>query len=173
MKMKPDTKIGRLDLQLPHNDSIDLAMIRSDSVPHDLQSEIVATIQYVLARPRSLLRSREGAEVFKGRTLPFAELAGDGLFVRTAQKLATKLGLNLHPVVQAQTFSLLVSAVESGAAAAFMPEAAAKSLPEQSFALVSADGMRALDRRLSLVWSSKVVESRPAVRRAITRLRRC
>lgn len=88
------------------------------------------------------------------------------------QKTATALGLNLRPVVQAQTFSLLVSAVESSTAAAFLPEVAAKSLPEQSFALVSAEGMSALNRRLSLVWSSQVVESRPSVRRAITRLRR-
>jgi DNA-binding transcriptional LysR family regulator len=75
-------------------------------------------------------------------------------------------------VLLAQTFSLLVSAVESGTAAAFLPEAAAKSLPEERFALVSAEGMRALNRNLSLIWSGHVAESRPAVRRAITRLKR-
>jgi len=152
--------------------TVDLGLLRTDAVPEDLQSEVVKTVRYILAVPRSLLRSREGAEVFEGRPLPFAELAGDGVFARTVQKTATALGLNLRPVVQAQTFSLLVSAVESSTAAAFLPEVAAKSLPEQSFALVSAEGMSALNRRLSLVWSSQVVESRPSVRRAITRLRR-
>jgi DNA-binding transcriptional LysR family regulator len=151
---------------------VDLVIMRTDSVPDNLQSEVVKIIKYVLAVPRNLLQSREGAEVFEGRPLPFAELAGDGFFARTVQKTAIALGLNLHPAVQAQTFSLLISAVESGATAAFMPEVAAKSLPEQSFALVSAEGMSALNRRLSLVWSSQVVESRPSVRRAITRLRR-
>jgi len=131
---------------------IDLAIIRANSVPDELRSEVIKTVRYVLAVPRNLLRSREGAEVFEGRSLPFAELAGDGLFARTVQKTAAALGLNLNPVVQAQTFSLLMSAVESGTAAAFMPEVAAKSLPEQNFALVSADGMSALNRRLSLVW---------------------
>jgi hypothetical protein len=67
---------------------------------------------------------------------------------------------------------LLISAVESETAAAFLPDVAAKSLPEERFALVSAKGMNALNRRLSLVWSDKVVKSRPSVGRAIGRLRR-
>jgi DNA-binding transcriptional LysR family regulator len=104
--------------------------------------------------------------------LPFAELAGDGHFARTVETTAATLGLNLRPVLKAQTFSLLVSAVESRTAAAFLPEIAAKSLPEQSFAMVSAEGMGALHRRLSIAWTAQVLESRPAVRRAITRLRR-
>lgn len=151
---------------------VDLVIMRTDAVPDALQSEVVKTVQYILAVPRTLLRSREGAEVFEGRPLPFAELAGDGFFTRTVQATAKALGLNLRPVLQAPTFSLLISAVESGTAAAFLPEVAARSLPEQNFALVSAEGMGALTRRLSLVWSSQVLESRPAVRRAITRLRR-
>ena len=85
---------------------------------------------------------------------------------------AATLGLNLRTILQAQTFSLLVSAVESGTAAAFLPDVAAKSLPEERFALVSAEGMGALNRSLSLVWNGEVAESRPSVRRAITRLRR-
>ncbi len=151
---------------------IDLAITRPDSVPAELQSEKLTVFQYVLAVPRALLRSREGAEVFEGRPLRFAELAGDGLFAKTVRTTATTLGLNLRPVLLAQTFSLLVSAVESGTAAAFLPEPAAKSLPEERFALVRAEGMHALDRSLSLAWSGHVAESRPAVRRGITRLRR-
>jgi len=152
--------------------SVDLIIVRTDSVPDEVQSEAIKTVQYILAVPRTFLRSREAAEVFEGRALPFAELAGDGHFAKTVQTTATKLGLNLRPVLKAQTFSLLVSAVESGTAAAFLPEVAARYLPEQNFALVSAEGMGALHRRLSLAWTSQVLESRPAVRRAITRLRR-
>lgn len=152
--------------------SVDVVIMRTDSAPDELQTEVVKTVQYVLAVPRSLLRSREAAEVFEGRPLPFAELAGDGFFAKAVQSTATALGLNLRPVVQAQTFSLLVSAVESGTAAAFLPEVAARSLPEQRFAIASAEGMHALNRSLSLVWSAQVAESRPAVRRALGRLRR-
>jgi DNA-binding transcriptional LysR family regulator len=152
--------------------SVDLVIMRTDSVDHSLQSELIKPIQYVLAVPRTLLRSREGAEVFEGRPLPFAELAGDGVFARTVKATATAMGLNLRTVVQAQTFSLLVSVVESGTAAAFLPNVAAKSLPEQRFALVSSEGMSALNRSLSLVWNGEVAESRASVRRAITRLRR-
>jgi len=152
--------------------SVDLVIVRTDAVPADLQSEVVKTVQYILALPRALLPSREAAEVFEGRPLPFAELAGDGFFAKTVQTTATALGLILRPVLKAQTFSLLISAVESGSAAAFLPEIAARSLPEQNFARVSAEGMGALTRQLSLAWSGGVLESRPAVRRAITRLRR-
>lgn len=151
---------------------IDLAIIRSDSLNDDLECSEIATQQYVLAIPRTLLRSREGAEVFEGRPLAFAELTGDGLFVKTVKTTASTLGLNLRPVVQAQTFSLLIAAVESGTAAAFLPVVAAKSLPEERFALVSAEGMQALNRSLSLVWKKEVAESRVSIRRAVARLRR-
>ena len=80
------------------NGSVDLAIVRTDSVSEELQSEVVTTLKYMLAIPRTLLRSREGAEVFEGRPLPFAELAGDGLFAKTVKTTATALGLNLRPV---------------------------------------------------------------------------
>jgi DNA-binding transcriptional LysR family regulator len=129
-------------------------------------------VRYVLTVPRTLLRSRDGAEVFEGRPLPFAELASDGMFAKLAQSTATALGLNLQPVVRAETFSLLMAAVEGGTAAAYLPETAACSLPEERFARVWVRGMEAMNRRLSIVWSAKVAESRASVRRALVRLRR-
>lgn len=151
---------------------IDLAILRTEGVPQDVQSEVVKTVHYVLAVPRSLLRSREAAEVFEGRTLPFAELAGDAYFTKEAQATASSLGLQLRPVLQAHSFSLLMSAVESGTAVAFLPEVAAKSLPEERFAAVGGEGMRMLNRSLSLTWMAHVANSRLPVRRAITRLRK-
>ncbi len=151
---------------------VDVVIVRSDIAADDLQTEAICTVRYVLAVPRNLLRTRDGAEVFEGRPLPFAELAGDGLFTNTAKATATALGLNLQPVVRAETFSLLMSAVDSGTAAAFLPELALKNLPEERFAQVRAQGMEAMDRSLCLVWNQKVAESRPSVRRALTRLRR-
>ena len=151
---------------------IDMAIIRTDSVTDDFQSDEVATLRYVLAVPRTLLRTKEGAEVFEGKPLPFAELAGDGVFAKTVRITSTALGLNLRPILQAQTFSLLISAVESGTAAAFLPDVAARPLPEERFALVRADGMEAMNRSISLVWKREVAESRASVRRAIARLRR-
>jgi DNA-binding transcriptional LysR family regulator len=151
---------------------IDLGIIRTELAIDEFQSELLATFNYVLAIPRTLLRSREGAEVFEGRPIAFAELAGDGFFTKSVKATAAALGLNLRPVLQAESFSLLISAVESGTACAFLPHIAAKSLPEERFALVSAEGMQTMNRSLSLVWKSEVVESRAPVRRALTRLRR-
>ncbi len=82
------------------------------------------------------------------------------------------VGLHLQVILQAQTFSLLVSAVESGTAAAFLPLVAARALPEERVAIVSADGMKALNRKLSLVWKREVAESRTSIRRAVSRLKR-
>jgi len=154
------------------NGSVDVVIMRTEAVTDELQSEAVTTIEYTLAVPRTLLRSREGAEVFEGRPIPFAELAGDGVFAKTAKATASTLGLNLRPVLQAQTFSLLMSAVQSETSAAFLPSIAARTLPEERFALVSADGFHPLSRRLSLVWKSEIAESRSSVRRALARLRR-
>lgn len=151
---------------------MDIVIVRSDSATEDLQKEPICAVRYVLAVPRILLRSRDGAEVFEGRPLPFAELASDGLFTKIAKATSAALGLNLHPVVRAETFSLLMSAVDSGTAAAFLPEVAAKGLPEERIACVRAKGMEAMNRSLSLVWNGKVAESRASVRRALTRLRR-
>ena len=152
--------------------TLDLAIVRSDTITEDVQSEVITTLRYVLAVPRTLLRSQEGAEVFEGKPLPFVELAGDALFTKNVKTTAAALGLNLRPVLQAQSFSLLISAVESGTAAAFLPTIAAKSLPEQRFAHVTADGIKAMDRSMSLVWKNEVLESRISVRRAISRLKR-
>lgn len=151
---------------------VDVAIVRSDSAADDLQKEEICIMRYVLAVPRALLQSRDGAEVFEGRPLPFAELASDGLFSKIAKATAVTLGLKLQPVVRAQTFSLLMSAVESGTAAAFLPEVAVRVLPEERFAQVRAKGMGAMDRSLSLVWNRKVAESRVSVQRALSRLRR-
>ena len=154
------------------NGGIDLAIIRTDAVPNDLQSEPIAAIKYVIAVPRSLLSSREGAEVFEGRPLPFAELTGDGHFSKTSQTTAKALGLNLRPVLGLQTFSLLLSAVESGTVTAFLPTHAAKSLPEDRFAKISLDNAQNLTRNLSMIWKNTVAESRTSVARAIKRIGR-
>ena len=65
--------------------SVDLVIIRTESVADGLQSEVIKTLRYVLAVPRTLLRSREGAEVLEGRPLPFAEMAGDGFFCQNCE----------------------------------------------------------------------------------------
>jgi DNA-binding transcriptional LysR family regulator len=152
--------------------TLDLAIIRSEVINEDVQHEVITTLQYVLAVPRTLLRSREGAEVFEGKPLPFVELVGDAFFAKNVKTTAAALGLNLRPVLQVQSFSMLISAVESGTAAAFLPTIAAKSLPEERFAHVTADGIKAMNRSMSLVWKNEVLESRPSVRRAISRLKR-
>ena len=59
-----------------------------------------------------------------------------------------------------------------GTAATFIPSIAARSLPEQRFAQVSADQMKELNRSLGLVWYGKSAESRASIRRALARLKR-
>lgn len=151
---------------------LDLAILRTEVVTEDLQSQIIAPLEHVFAVPRTLLRTKEGAEVFEDRPIPFAELGGDPFFAKAARTTAAALGLNLQPVIQVESFSLLMSAVESGTAAAFIPDVAARSLPEQRFAQVSAKAMQDMQRSLSLVWYEESADSRASVRRAVTRLKR-
>lgn len=151
---------------------VDVVIVRSEAATDDLQKEAICTMRFVLVVPRRLLPSREAAEVFEGPQLPFAELASDGVFAKVAKTTAEAMGLNLRSVVRAAMFSLLMSAVSNGTAAAFLPEAATVLLPDEQFAKVRAKGMERMDRELSLVWNGKVAESRASVRRALTRLRR-
>ena len=151
---------------------LDLAIIRTEVITDDLESELIAPLQHVFALPRTFLRTKEAAEVFEGRPIPFAELGGDPFHAKAVRSIATSLGLNLRPIIQVESFSLLMSAVESGTAAAFIPDVAARLLPEQRFAQVAAEPMKELQRSLSLVWYGTSVESRASVRRAVTRLKR-
>ena len=60
--------------------AMDIIIVRADSATDGLQKEVICNVRFVLTVPRTLLRSRDGAEVFEGRPMPFAELASDGLF---------------------------------------------------------------------------------------------
>ena len=123
--------------------------------------------RFVFVVPRSQLRSRTGEEVFGGKPVAFAELMGDGQLARTARDIAAAAGIQLHRVIEAETLSLLLAAVEHGDAAAFLPTVAASLLPADRFAVLRFDAIDRLDREIALTWLPEIADQKPVVRQAI------
>lgn len=159
--------VGELDLG-----RIDVGLVRKTVLSGVVACEDVGTFEFVLVVPRQLLRSRSGDEVFEGRSLPFAELTGEGQLATTAREISLEAGIALNRVIQAETLSMLMAAVEHEDTAAFLPTLAAASLPEDRFAVVRFESLRRLNREIALAWIPEVADQKPLVKQAIRVLTR-
>ena len=146
---------------------IDVGLVRKSALAENHASETVGMFRFVFVVPRSQLRSRTGEEVFGGKPVAFAELMGDGQLARTARDIAAAAGIQLHRVIEAETLSLLLAAVEHGDAAAFLPTVAASLLPADRFAVLRFDAIDRLDREIALTWLPEIADQKPVVRQAI------
>jgi DNA-binding transcriptional LysR family regulator len=151
---------------------IDVGLVRKSAVPENHSTETIGTFEFVFAVPRQLLRSRTGEEVYEGKPIPFAELMGDGQLATTAREISMEAGIQLNRVIQAETLSLLLAAVEHGDAAAFLPTVAAANLPSDRFAVLRFKDMNRLSRETVLVWLPEVADQKPVVRQSIRVLSR-
>jgi len=97
---------------------------------------------------------------------------GDGQLATTAREISSEAGIQLNRVVQAETLSLLISAVEQGDAAAYLPTVAAALLPSDRFAVLRFNDLGKLSRETALVWLPDVADQKPVVRQAIRVLSR-
>lgn len=146
---------------------IDVGLVRKSALGDEHASESIGTFRFVFVVPRSLLRSRTGEEVFEGKPVAFAELMGDGQLARMAREIAAAAGIQLNRVIEAETLSLLLAAVEMGAAAAFLPTVAASLLPPDRFAVLRFDGIERLEREIVLTWLPEIADQKPVVRQAV------
>lgn len=146
---------------------LDLGIVRADAPTEGLEIQTLGSVSYTLAVPRSLLRTRNGDEVFEGRPIPFAELSGGGQLASTAAAIAGAAGILLNRVLHAETASLLLAAVETEQAMAFLPMQAVAHLPTERFALVQLPSAERLRRELKLIWSREAVDQKPALKRAL------
>lgn len=151
---------------------IDVGLVRKSAVPENHSSETVGTFEFAFVVPRQLLRSRTGDEVYEGKPVPFAELMGDGQLATTAREIAVEAGIQLNRVIQAETLSLLLAAVEHGDAAAFLPTVAAALLPTDRFAVLRFSQLNKLSRETVITWLPEVADQKPIVRQAIRLLSR-
>lgn len=151
---------------------IDVGLVRKTVVPENHAVEIVGTFEFVFVVPRELLRSRSGDEVFEGRPIPFAELMGEGQLATTAREVSAEAGIVLNRVIQAETLSMLLAAVEHGDTAAFLPTIAAGMLPSDRFAVLHFESLSKLNREIALAWLPEIADQKTVVKQAIRVLSR-
>ncbi len=74
--------------------------------------------------------------------------------------------------VLADSFGLIIEAVQNGNLSAVLPRAAANTLSEERFAILDLAGMADLRRNLSLVYDQRVVAIRDSIKRVAGRIAR-
>lgn len=149
---------------------LDAGVIRIDAVPEGLAFESVGKLRYVLVVPRRLLLTRDAGEIHAGRRIPFVELSGGGQLTSLAAGVAREAGVVLDRVLLADTFSMLLAAVEHEDVAAFLPTPATAGLPGSRFAFPALNSIDRLTRELAVVWSPEAAEQRAVLKRGLAPL---
>ena len=151
---------------------IEAGLVRKTALSGNLAFERLGTFDFVLVIPRRLLRSGIGEEACEGQPLAYAELAGEGQLATTARDISKDAGIHLNRVLQAETLSLLMAAVEHGDVAAFLPTTSTFALPNERFAILRMEKIGELSRELVLAWLPEASDQKPALKRAIRVLSR-
>ena len=151
---------------------IDVGLVRKTAVSESIAYEQIGTLAFVFVIPRRLLRSRSAEEAYEGQPIAYAELSGDGQLVTVARDIAKDAGIHLNRVIQAETLSLLLAAVEHGDAAGFLPTLAAGQLPTDRFALLPIENIERLNRETVIAWLPEAADQKPVLKSAIRVLSR-
>ena len=80
------------------------------------------------------------------------------------------MNVKLDIRVRAESFSLLVSAIENADLAAVIPKPAIAELSKERFASIETEELHSLTRELSLVYSPQAAQLRENVRRIAPRI---
>jgi DNA-binding transcriptional LysR family regulator len=151
---------------------IHVGLVRNTAVSENLAQEQIGILRFALVVPRRLLRTRAGDEVYEGGSLAYAELSGDGQLATLARETARQAGIRLNRVLQAETLSLLLAAVEHGDAAAFVPAPAATALPHDRYAILQIENIQRLNREMVMVWLPEVADQMSVLKRSVGALGR-
>lgn len=149
---------------------LDLAIVRKEAADDSLTALPCGSLAYALVVPRKLLPSRTAAGLQLLQKIPFALLAGDGVLAKGVLALASKVDVKLDIRVKAESFSLLVSAIENAELAAVIPKSAVNDLSKERFASIETDELKSLTRELALIFSPQAAALRANVRRIAPRI---
>jgi len=149
---------------------LNLAVVRSDAVEDPLVGVSVGFMDYSWVVPRSLLPAKSAAGVHLLKEIPVALLAGDGKLVKAVMAVAAQNQINVAVKVFADSFGLIIEAVQNGDLAAVLPARAAKTLSKERFAILELGGMQDLRRNLSLVYDRRVADIRDSIKRVAGRI---
>lgn len=151
---------------------LDVGIIRADATSDDLERLPFPTLRYVLMVPRSELPDKSAAGIKNARVLPFVMLTGDGLFVRSVERVSKANGLTLQVRARVESFGLAVEAAKVLDAATFVPTQAQKEFPPEQFTPVTLDAIEEMDRMLAVAYGRKTAELNTRARRFALRLSR-
>ena len=84
--------------------------------------------------------------------------------------MATKVNVQFDIRVRAESFSLLISAIENADLAAVIPSPAIADLSKERFAIIELDELKPLTRELALVYSPQTTQLRETIRRVAPRI---
>jgi DNA-binding transcriptional LysR family regulator len=149
---------------------LDLGIVRKEAADDSLSVLPCGSLAYALVVPRKLLPGRTAAGFQLLQKLPFALLSGDGVLAKGVLTLAAKVNVKLDIRVRAESFSLLVSAIENADLAAVIPKPAIAELSKERFASIETEELHSLTRDLSLVYSPQAAQLRENVRRIAPRI---
>jgi DNA-binding transcriptional LysR family regulator len=149
---------------------LDLAIVRKEAADDSLTVLPCGSLAYALVVPRKLLPGRTAAGFLLLQKIPFALLAGDGVLAKGVLALAAKMKVKLDVRVRAESFSLLVSAIENSELAAVIPIPAVAGLSKERFAIIETEELKSLTRELALVYSPQAAALRESTRRIAPRI---
>jgi DNA-binding transcriptional LysR family regulator len=149
---------------------LDLAIVRKDAVDEFLNVLPCGSLAYALVVPRKLLPGRTAAGFQLLQKLPFALLSGDGVLAKGVLGLATRVNVKLDIRMRAESFSLLVSAIENADLAAVIPKPALAGLSKERFAIIETEELQSLTHELALVYSPQAAALRENIRRIAPRV---
>lgn len=149
---------------------LDLAIVRKEAADDGLSTLPCGSLAYALVVPRKLLPGRTAAGFQLLQKLPFALLSGDGVLAKGVLALATKVNVRFDIRVRAESFSLLISAIENADLAAVIPAPAIEDLSKERFASIELEELKPLTRELALVYSPQAAQLRENVRRVAPRI---
>lgn len=149
---------------------LDLAIVRKEAADDGLSALPCGSLAYALVVPRKLLPGRTAAGFQLLQKLPFALLSGDGVLAKGVLALATKVNVRFDIRVRAESFSLLISAIENADLAAVIPAPAIANLSKERFASIELEELKPLTRELALVYSPQAAQLRENIRRVAPRI---
>lgn len=140
---------------------IDFGVLRRNAVPRTLKTKPLGMLDYVLAIPRRLVRSKR--EVTLGTALsrlPIASQKSDGQFIRRMHDIALAQGGHFEPALLCESFPQSMCAVKSLQFAAFVPRIATKELSASRFHWVQDPVLKTQSRELVLAWNPRGAQIR-------------
>lgn len=149
---------------------LDLAIVRKEAADDSLSVLPCGSLAYALVVPRKMLPSRTAAGFQLLQKVPFALLTGDGVLAKAVLALTGKVNVTLDIRMRAESFSLLVSAIENADLAAVIPLPAVAGLSKERFASIEMEELKSLTRELALVYSPQAAELRGNIRRIAPRI---